>query len=130
MTKTSSYNRSEIMSKAWYIFRRGGFMNYPTFGIALRKAWQLAKEVTAKAVKAVVTQPETTVVSVNKLSIGDTVRIKRFDIVLDRIITAIEPAGSGYNGVTLRFEPIGHRLIGDNAVVANYEPVRRVAVAS
>lgn len=41
--KTSKYNRSEIMKKAWTLFKKYESM-FITFGRALERAWLIAKD--------------------------------------------------------------------------------------
>lgn len=42
--KKSRYNKSEIMKRAWKIFRSGHSFYSISFGVALGRAWEIAKE--------------------------------------------------------------------------------------
>lgn len=49
--KTTKYNKSEIMSKAWAIYKSGHSIYSMSFGIALSRAWEIAKETRAYEAK-------------------------------------------------------------------------------
>lgn len=42
--KKARYNKSEIMRKAWAIYKSGHSIYSMSFGIALSRAWEVAKE--------------------------------------------------------------------------------------
>lgn len=46
--KKSRYNKSEIMKRAWSIFRSGHSFYSLSFGASLERAWEIAKEAVRK----------------------------------------------------------------------------------
>lgn len=47
----SRYNKSEIMKRAWSIFRSGHSFYSLSFSVALERAWEIAKEAVRKEEK-------------------------------------------------------------------------------
>jgi len=125
-----TYNKSEIMSKAWRIYKSNStrsFYKIATFADALRRSWAEAKEkvATYKAISSANTATKKIGrVSPRELNTGDTIRIRQMGSTLNKVIVSIKPASLGFNGVTLGFK--------DNsiAVIESYMPVERVAVAA
>jgi len=78
-----TYNKSEIMKKAWVLFRTG---NYSKFSHTLEQAWREAKKVAEARANGAVTASE--------LNVGDTIAISSYGGYADNsfktVITAIE----------------------------------------
>lgn len=62
-----TYNRAEIMKRAWKLHRTG---HYYSFGTALQQAWREAKKVAAQRQQGFVTT--------NELKVGDAIKVNGY----------------------------------------------------
>ena len=53
----TSVSKSAVMSRAWRIFRNNSFL-FPTFSLALERAWKVEKQIIADKVKEAKWQAE------------------------------------------------------------------------
>ena len=90
-----TYNKSEIMNRAWNLFRTG---HYSSFAHTLKQAWAEAKRSAEQRRNGYVTA--------NELSAGDTIAIEGYGCEgnnLTTTITAIETADFSDKYLVIRF---------------------------
>lgn len=110
-----TYNKSEIMKKAWNLYRTG---RYSSFADALRQSWSIAKAAVAAQKKIGWVKPQT-------LTVGDTIKVETLTgSMKSKVIVSIEAASLGFAGTTFILEDNSIKCFG------NYSVVERVAVAT